>query len=143
NNNNNNVLRHLRTHPSQWRRRLLLRSGKALVLDAPPPAPLPPLPSNSAWTAPYFCSLLLTTASSRPPCPGSASRRFLPSTSTAYTFDGLSMTVEAFVDALGLTKFTPYVFDYSVPTSLRIALRHPDHVTAIITQNGNACDEGL
>ncbi|KAI0310670.1 alpha/beta hydrolase fold protein [Amylostereum chailletii] len=61
----------------------------------------------------------------------------------AYTFDGLSKTVEAFVDALGLTKFALYVFDYGAPTGLRLALRHPDRVTAIITQNGNAYAEGL
>ncbi|KAI0312978.1 Alpha/Beta hydrolase protein, partial [Amylostereum chailletii] len=59
-----------------------------------------------------------------------------------YMFDGLSKTVEAFIDTLSLTKFAVYMFDYDAPTGLCLVLRHPGCVTAI-TQNGNAYDEGL
>jgi len=60
-----------------------------------------------------------------------------------YTFDALAATVGAFVDALHLTKYAIYIFDYGAPTGLRLALAHPEKVTAIITQNGNAYEEGL
>jgi len=60
-----------------------------------------------------------------------------------YTFDSLASTVEAFVDALGIDKFAVYIFDYGAPTAIRVALHHPSRVTAIISQNGNAYDEGF
>lgn len=60
-----------------------------------------------------------------------------------YTFASLTHTVEAFVDALNIRKFAVYIFDYGSPTALRLALDHPKAITAIITQNGNAYDEGL
>ena len=53
------------------------------------------------------------------------------------------MTVEAFVEALGLKHYALYIFDYGAPTGLRLALAHPERVTAIISQNGNAYEEGL
>jgi pimeloyl-ACP methyl ester carboxylesterase len=60
-----------------------------------------------------------------------------------YTFASLTRTVEAFVDALKIEKFAVYIFDYGSPTALRIAQDRPKAITAIITQNGNAYDEGL
>ncbi|KAI0296114.1 Alpha/Beta hydrolase protein [Multifurca ochricompacta] len=60
-----------------------------------------------------------------------------------FTFDNLSLTIEAFLDALKVDKFAVYIFDYGSPTAFRIAVRHPNRVTAIITQNGNAYEEGL
>lgn len=60
-----------------------------------------------------------------------------------YTFDNLAATLEAFVDALGLEKYALYVFDYGAPTGLRLAARHPERVTALVSQNGNAYLEGL
>jgi pimeloyl-ACP methyl ester carboxylesterase len=60
-----------------------------------------------------------------------------------YTFDNLSLTIEAFLGALKVDKFAVYIFDYGSPTAFRIAVRHPQRVTAIITQNGNAYTEGL
>jgi len=60
-----------------------------------------------------------------------------------YSFDALAHTVEAFTDALGLTSFAIYVFDYGAPTGFRLAMRYPERVTAIISQNGNAYEEGL
>jgi pimeloyl-ACP methyl ester carboxylesterase len=60
-----------------------------------------------------------------------------------YTFDALTGTIEAFANALGLDRYAIYIFDYGAPTGLRLAMRHPERVTAIVTQNGNAYEEGL
>ncbi len=60
-----------------------------------------------------------------------------------YTFDALGKTIEAFTDALKLTKYALYVFDYGAPTGFRLAMAHPERVTAIVSQNGNAYEEGL
>jgi pimeloyl-ACP methyl ester carboxylesterase len=60
-----------------------------------------------------------------------------------YSFDSLTQSMEAFVDALGLTQYALYVFDYGAPTGFRLALARPECVLAIISQNGNAYEEGL
>jgi pimeloyl-ACP methyl ester carboxylesterase len=60
-----------------------------------------------------------------------------------YSFDGLALTIEAFTQALKLSHYAIYVFDYGAPTGFRLAMRHPDRVTAIVSQNGNAYEEGL
>lgn len=60
-----------------------------------------------------------------------------------YSFDGLARTIEAFTEALALKRYAIYVFDYGAPTGLRLAMRHPERVTAIVSQNGNAYEEGL
>ncbi|WP_254063490.1 alpha/beta fold hydrolase [Granulicella sp. S190] len=60
-----------------------------------------------------------------------------------YDFEGLAKTMLAFTDALGLKRYALYLFDYGAPTGLRMAMAHPERVTAIISQNGNAYDEGL
>lgn len=60
-----------------------------------------------------------------------------------YTFENIATSIGAFVDALELTKFAIYIFDYGAPIGLRLALDRPDSITAIITQNGNAYVEGL
>jgi pimeloyl-ACP methyl ester carboxylesterase len=60
-----------------------------------------------------------------------------------YTFDNLAHVIGGFVDAIGLTKYALYIFDYGAPTGLRLALAHPERVTAIITQNGNAYLDGF
>ncbi len=60
-----------------------------------------------------------------------------------YKFASLSNTIGEFLDALKISKFSVYIFDYGAPTALRLALQRPEAVTAIITQNGNAYVEGL
>jgi pimeloyl-ACP methyl ester carboxylesterase len=60
-----------------------------------------------------------------------------------YSFDALAGTVQAFTDALSLTRYAIYIFDYGAPTGLRLAMARPERVTAIISQNGNAYEEGL
>jgi pimeloyl-ACP methyl ester carboxylesterase len=61
----------------------------------------------------------------------------------AYTFDALARTMLAFTKALNLTHYALYVFDYGAPTGFRMALMAPERVTAIVSQNGNAYEEGL
>lgn len=60
-----------------------------------------------------------------------------------YTFESLAKTMLAFVDALKLPRFAMYVFDYGAPTGFRLALLDPKRVTAIVSQNGNAYEQGL
>jgi pimeloyl-ACP methyl ester carboxylesterase len=60
-----------------------------------------------------------------------------------YTFDHLAKVIASFTDAIGLKTFAIYVFDYGAPVGFRLALAHPERVTAIISQNGNAYEEGL
>jgi pimeloyl-ACP methyl ester carboxylesterase len=60
-----------------------------------------------------------------------------------YSFEALARTIEAFTNALQLTRYAIYIFDYGAPTGLRLAMAHPERVTAIISQNGNAYEEGL
>ncbi|MBO4224021.1 alpha/beta fold hydrolase [Bradyrhizobium neotropicale] len=61
----------------------------------------------------------------------------------SYTFDRLADVIERFTEVIGLTRFAIYVFDYGAPTGFRLAVRHPERITAIISQNGNAYEEGL
>jgi AhpD family alkylhydroperoxidase len=61
----------------------------------------------------------------------------------SYTFDNLAKTMGDFIDALGLTRYAIYVFDYGAPIGFRLALRNPERISAIITQNGNAYLEGV
>ena len=60
-----------------------------------------------------------------------------------YSFDALAKTILAFTDALSLKHYALYVFDYGAPTGFRLAMAHPERVTAIVSQNGNAYEEGL
>lgn len=68
----------------------------------------------------------------------------LPSRSTfTYTFDALAGVMQGFIEALGLTRFAIYVFDYGAPVGYRLAVANPEKISAIISQNGNAYQEGL
>ncbi|KAJ5880406.1 alpha/beta-hydrolase [Penicillium subrubescens] len=60
-----------------------------------------------------------------------------------YSFETLTDTLEEFVDAMSLSKFSIYIFDYGAPVGLRLALRRADAIEAIISQNGNAYTEGF
>ncbi|HEY4286396.1 MAG TPA: alpha/beta hydrolase [Puia sp.] len=61
----------------------------------------------------------------------------------AYTFDNLTASMQGFIDGLKLTRFAVYIFDYGAPVGLRLALANPEKITAIISQNGNAYEQGL
>lgn len=60
-----------------------------------------------------------------------------------YSFANLAKIVAAFLDRIGVERFALYVMDYGAPTGLRLALAHPDRITALIVQNGNAYEEGM
>lgn len=61
----------------------------------------------------------------------------------AYTFEHITDIMEVFIDQIGLSRYALYVFDYGAPIGFRLAMRHPERVTAIISQNGNVYREGL
>jgi pimeloyl-ACP methyl ester carboxylesterase len=78
-----------------------------------------------------------------PDLPGFGFTEVPPERSYGYSFEALAKTIDAFTEALNLTRYAIYVFDYGAPTGFRLALAHPERVTAIISQNGNAYEEGL
>lgn len=61
----------------------------------------------------------------------------------AYTFDNLAKVIDRFTEVIGFDRFAIYVFDYGAPAGFRLAMQHPERITAIISQNGNAYEEGL
>jgi pimeloyl-ACP methyl ester carboxylesterase len=61
----------------------------------------------------------------------------------SYTFDRFASLVDGLLDRLGVARYAMYVMDYGAPVGWRLALKHPDRITALIVQNGNAYDEGL
>jgi pimeloyl-ACP methyl ester carboxylesterase len=60
-----------------------------------------------------------------------------------YTFDNIADVIDRFTGKIGFDRFAVYVFDYGAPTGFRLAVKHPEKITAIISQNGNAYEEGL
>ena len=78
-----------------------------------------------------------------PDLPGFGQSDMPPRASFAYSFDHLAEIIDRFTERLGLTRFAVYVFDYGAPVGFRLAVKHPDRITAIISQNGNAYEEGL
>jgi pimeloyl-ACP methyl ester carboxylesterase len=60
-----------------------------------------------------------------------------------HTFDQIAKKIDRFTEVVGFDRYAVYVFDYGAPTGLRLAVKHPDRITAIISQNGNAYEEGL
>ncbi|NII55574.1 alpha/beta hydrolase [Luteibacter sp. SG786] len=78
-----------------------------------------------------------------PDLPGFGLSDMPPRETFAYTFDHLADVIDRFTEVVGFDTFAVYVFDYGAPTGFRIAVRHPERITAIISQNGNAYEEGL
>jgi pimeloyl-ACP methyl ester carboxylesterase len=60
-----------------------------------------------------------------------------------YTFENLAKVIDSFTETISLDRYAIYVFDYGAPVGLRLALAHPERITAIVSQNGNAYEEGL
>jgi len=60
-----------------------------------------------------------------------------------YAFENLAKAIDSFTQSIGLQHYAIYVFDYGAPVGLRLALAHPERITAIVSQNGNAYVEGL
>src|SRR5882762_11572266 len=78
-----------------------------------------------------------------PDLPGFGFTEVSPGQNYSYSFDRLALTIDAFTQALKLDRYAIYVFDYGAPTGFRLAMAHPDRITAIVSQNGNAYEEGL
>lgn len=78
-----------------------------------------------------------------PDYPGFGQSSQPPASQFAYTFDNLAGVIDAWTEQVGLTKFAIYVQDYGAPVGFRIATKHPERITGIIAQNGNAYAEGL
>ncbi len=78
-----------------------------------------------------------------PDLPGFGQTDMPSRTEFSYSFERIADVIEGFTETIGLSRFAIYVFDYGAPTGFRIALKQPDRITAIISQNGNAYEEGL
>jgi pimeloyl-ACP methyl ester carboxylesterase len=78
-----------------------------------------------------------------PDLPGFGQSDMPERTKFSFTFDNIAGVIDRFTEVIKLGRFAIYVFDYGAPTGFRLAMRHPDRVTAIISQNGNAYVEGL
>ena len=78
-----------------------------------------------------------------PDLPGFGQSDMPPREKFRYTFDNIARVIERFAEVIGFDRFAVYVFDYGAPTGFRLAVRHPERITAVISQNGNACEEGL
>ena len=78
-----------------------------------------------------------------PDYPGFGQSSFPSRKTFRYTFENLARVVEAFTEALKLERYAIYIQDYGAPVGLRLALRHPERISGLIVQNGNAYDEGL
>jgi len=78
-----------------------------------------------------------------PDLPGFGQSDMPPRSEFKYTFDNIARVIDRFTEAVGFDRFALYVFDYGAPTGFRLAKWHPERITAIISQNGNAYVEGL
>jgi pimeloyl-ACP methyl ester carboxylesterase len=78
-----------------------------------------------------------------PDLPGFGQSDMPPREKFSYTFDNIARVIDRFTEVIGFNRFAVYVFDYGAPTGFRLAVRHPERITAIISQNGNAYEEGL
>jgi pimeloyl-ACP methyl ester carboxylesterase len=78
-----------------------------------------------------------------PDLPGFGQTSVLPGVAFDYTFDRLASVIDAFTVAKGIERYAMYVFDYGAPVGWRLAVNNPQKITAIVSQNGNAYEEGL
>jgi pimeloyl-ACP methyl ester carboxylesterase len=78
-----------------------------------------------------------------PDLPGFGQSDMPPRAKFKYTFDNVAKVIDRFTEVIGFKKFIVYIFDYGAPTGLRLAVKHPDRIAGIISQNGNAYEEGL
>lgn len=78
-----------------------------------------------------------------PDLPGFGQTTVLPGVKFSYTFDNVASVIDAFTVAKGVQRYAMYVFDYGAPVGWRLAVKNPQKITAIVSQNGNAYEEGL
>ena len=111
--------------------------------DAPVLLLLHGLPSSSRMFEPLFVRLADRYHLIAPDYPGFGHSDWPDSKKFAYTFDHIAEVMTHFTEALGLSRFTLYMQDYGGPVGFRMALAHPDRVTALIVQDAVAHNEGL
>ncbi|MGI4765390.1 MAG: alpha/beta fold hydrolase [Janthinobacterium lividum] len=78
-----------------------------------------------------------------PDLPGFGLSEIKPREAFDYSFESIAQVIGRFPEVIGLDRYALYVFDYGAPTGFRLAMAHPERVTAIVSQNGNAYEEGL
>lgn len=100
-------------------------------------------PSSSHMFRDLIPQLAETYRVIAPDLPGFGYTQAPPRGEFDYSFDNLAAVIDAFTQALSLNEYALYVFDYGAPTGYRLAVAHPERVTAIISQNGNAYLDGF
>lgn len=78
-----------------------------------------------------------------PDLPGFGQTELKPRDEFNYTFENIANVIERFTEVIGFDRYAVYVFDYGAPVGFRLATRHPERISALISQNGNAYEEGL
>lgn len=111
--------------------------------DAPPLLLLHGFPTSSHMFRHLIPALADRYRIVAPDYPGFGYSAFPPRTEFTYSFAAIARAIAAFVAAIGLDRYALYIQDYGAPVGLRLALMAPERVTALITQNGNAYEEGL
>lgn len=100
-------------------------------------------PSSSHMFRELIPQLSSTYRVIAPDLPGFGYTQAPPRGEFDYTFDKLADILDGFTQALSLEKYALYVFDYGAPVGYRLAAAHPERITAIISQNGNAYLDGF
>lgn len=111
--------------------------------DAPVLLLLHGFPSSSHMFRDLIPQLADTYRVVAPDLPGFGQSALPSRDKFAYTFDNLAKVIGRFTEVIGLKRFAIYIFDYGSPVGLRLAAGHPERITAIVSQNGNAYVEGL
>jgi pimeloyl-ACP methyl ester carboxylesterase len=111
--------------------------------DAPAVLLLHGFPSSSFMYRELLPSIARGYRVIAPDYPGFGQSEFPPAQRYSYTFEQLARTMQRFTEIVGARRYALYIQDYGAPIGLRMALAHPERVTALIVQNGNAYAEGL
>lgn len=116
---------------------------EAGAVDAPPLVLLHGFPSASHMFRDLIPLLAGRFRIIAPDLPGFGKSDMPAREEFGYTFEHLTDVIDRLTEVLGIERFALYVFDYGAPVGFRMAVRHPDRISAIISQNGNAYEEGL
>ena len=135
--------------PAAVRHRTVAVDGlEVFYREAGPPAAPAVLLLHGFPTSSHMYRALIPRLADRyhviaPDLPGFGFSSAPPRPAFTYTFERLADAIDRFTDVVALKRFAIYVFDYGAPVGFRLATRHPDRITAIVSQNGNAYEEGL